>query len=122
MPARSNSNKRDENDLSSFLPVPGERVLSIGMTGSGKTTANRELLRGLSYSPTVIYDTKHDPKFEELPNHRIAYSMLEAEDALSDLGVDYVIIRPPPALTSSPDALDRMLQHHEEQWHEVTAY
>jgi hypothetical protein len=41
---------------------------------------------------------------------------------LEDLGADYVILRPPPIVTASPDMLDRILQYHEENWRGVDAY
>lgn len=110
------------DELSSYLPEKGERALSIGQTGSGKTTFNRWLLERLPDSPTVVYDTKHDSKFDELPNNRVAHTMTQAHDAIDDLGVDFVIIRPPPIVTASPADLDRMLQYHEENWRGVDAY
>jgi hypothetical protein len=107
---------------SSFLPAKGERALSIGQTGSGKTTFNRWLLERLPDAPIIIYDTKHDPKFDQLPGNRVAHTIDDVESALDDLSVDYVILRPPPIVTASPATLDRILMYHEEHWRNVDAY
>jgi hypothetical protein len=108
--------------LTDYFPAKGERALSIGKTGSGKTLFNRWLLERLPDAPVIIYDTKHDPKFDRLPNNMVAGSLAEIYEGLDHLGVDYVIVRPPPAITANPAALDRILQRHEEEWRGVDAY
>lgn len=102
--------------------MKGERALSIGQTGSGKTTFNRWLLERLEDAPMVVYDTKHDDKFLELANHRVAESIWEADAALADESVDYVILRPPPRVTYDARILDQALQYHEEHWRGIPAY
>lgn len=109
-------------EISNFFPAKGERAVSIGQTGSGKTTFNRWLLERLPESPIVIYDSKHDPKFDELKNNSVVETLSQADDAIENMAVDYVIFRPPPAITSSPQALDKLLQFHEENWRGVDAY
>lgn len=105
-----------------LFPAKGERALSIGKTGSGKTMFNRWLLERLPDAPVIVYDTKHDRKFDDLPGGVVATSMEEAEAAIDHLGTDYVIIRPPPLVTANPGALDRILMHHEEFWRGMDAY
>lgn len=107
---------------SEFFPNKGERALSIGQTGSGKTTFNCWLLERMPETPIVIYDTKHDSKFEQLKNHRVVETLDQADDALLDLAVDYVIFRPPPTITAHPQLLDQLLQYHEENWRGIDAY
>lgn len=109
-------------EVSDYFPTKGERALSIGKTGSGKTLFNRWLLERLPTAPCIIYDTKHDPKFDRLPDHRVANKLSDIYDAVDHTGVDYIIVRPPPAITANPQALDRILQRHEEEWRGVDAY
>lgn len=114
--------KDDISKFSEYFPEKGERAISIGQTGSGKTTFNRWLLDRLPDSPTVVYDTKHDPKFNELKNNRVVHTMSQAQEAIDDLSVDYIIIRPPPRMIASPQSLDLMLEYHEANWHGIDAY
>lgn len=116
------ANDQQTNVLGDLFPKKGERALSIGQTGSGKTTFNRWLLERLPETPVIIYDTKHDSKFDELKNNRVAESMAQIHEALDDVSVDYVIVRPPPMVTANPVLLDRILQYHEENWRGVDAY
>lgn len=105
-----------------YIPKKGERALSIGMTGSGKTLFNRWLLERLPDSPIVVYDTKHDAKFLRLPKSRVVHSIDQAEEALSDLGVDYVIFRPDPRHIADAGYLDSLLAWHEQYWHHIGVY
>lgn len=114
--------KAETEKLSDLFPAKGERALSIGQTGSGKTTFNRWLLERLPETPVVIYDTKHDGKFDELEKTRVVESIEGAEEAMADLECDYVIFRPPPVITSNPVSLDKLLQYHEENWRGIDAY
>lgn len=83
---------------------------------------NDWLVKRLPESPTILYDTKHDPKFERLPNSRIVHDTAGVWEALDDLGIDYVIVRPPPIVNSDPRALDAILAFHEENWRGIDAY
>ena len=112
----------DADDLPFWLPHPGERAIVIGQTGSGKTTLNLTLLRWLPNSPVVVYDTKEEPKFELLPNHRLAYSPEEVDDAVDDQGVDYVIYRPAIDLLTDWRELDDLLTRHYHEYRGVDAY
>jgi hypothetical protein len=108
--------------LSDYFPAKGERALSIGKTGSGKTLFNRWLLERLPDSPTIIYDTKHDPKFDRLPHHHVATTLDGVYEGLENLANDYIIVRPPPLYVASPQALDGLLLRHENEWRGIDAY
>jgi ABC-type oligopeptide transport system ATPase subunit len=109
-------------DDSSPLPQEGERVITIGQTGSGKTTLNLQLLRLLPTSPTIIYDTKEEPKFETLENSRVVTRDRDIYDALADESVDYVIYRPHKNLLAEPELLDSLLDRHYEDFKGTACY
>lgn len=112
-----------EPDLEPFwLPRLGERAIVIGGTGSGKTTLNLHLLRHLTNSPVVIYDTKEEPKFETLPHHRVVYDDTDAADAVDDETVDYVIMRPAVETLADWRGLDELLLRHYYDYRGVDAY
>jgi hypothetical protein len=102
--------------------VSADRGLIIGQTGSGKTVYTKWLLKRIPESPTVIYDTKGEAKFNTLPNSRIVSSISAVEEALDDVSLDYIILRPPTWMTADHRTMDRMLVHHELYWHKVAAY
>ncbi|MEM3713472.1 MAG: type IV secretory system conjugative DNA transfer family protein [Nitrososphaeria archaeon] len=94
--------------LSKILPLPDERVLFIGMTGSGKTTLAVNLLKMLTNSTRIdILDTKIEPAFETIPNAVILESFKDVLN--SDANVR--IYRPTANEILSPDVLDRYLQY-----------
>lgn len=95
-----------------LLPEKGERTLSVGQTGSGKTAFNTWMLKRLSFSPIVIYDTKDEPKFLSLPNSTVVYSFEGVHEAIDSGEYDYVIFRTPTALLDKPAELDKYLLRH----------
>lgn len=105
-----------------WIPRQGERALTVGQTGSGKTTFQIWLLQRTQNSPIVIYDTKDEPKFLDLPNHRVATTLREANDAVDDVETDYVVFRPPVDILADPSSLDALLRFHYEHWRGVDAY
>jgi DNA helicase HerA-like ATPase len=93
---------------------PGERGLIVGQTGSGKTYGAAWMLR-YSTQRVVVFDTKHEPLFEQLPRDdeslEIVSTVPEMLTAWRDTrrGPDYLIVRPPPALMADPFEIDAYL-------------
>jgi hypothetical protein len=108
--------------MAQLLPERGERTLSIGQTGSGKTSFNVWLLDRLPRAPTVVYDTKEEPKFLTLPDSTVTSSAAETTEALDSGEADYVIFRPPDHLLDEPSALDEYLYFHYKNFPGVDAY
>lgn len=103
-----------------IVPKHGERALIIGQTGSGKTAFARFLLTRMPGS--IIYDTKHEPKFNRL-SKKVVKTVAEAMEAFrEDDKLEYVIVRPPVAVSFEPKLLDEMLMEHYETARNVTAY
>ena len=105
-----------------FLPAPGERALVVGQTGSGKTSFTIWLLERLATAPIVIYDTKDEPKFLQLPKHRVVETMEQALTAYNDILIDYIIVRPPVEILGRAEQLDAMLFYHYTHFHDSVAY
>src|SRR4051812_11136228 len=95
-----------------IVPQKGERVLSVGQTGSGKTTFNIWLMHQIPDSPIFIYDTKHEPKFDAMPNSIAISSFKEVDEILENAEHDYIIVRPPDAHIANWETLDKYLQYH----------
>ena len=107
---------------SSFLPQEGERALIVGQTGSGKTAFAVWLLERIPQAPIVIYDTKDEEKFLQLPNSRLVHNQEQCTQAVDDVSVDYVIFRPSVEIQGEPEILDGYLWYHYQHYHNVPAY
>jgi hypothetical protein len=92
-----------------FLPQPGERALIVGQTGGGKTVFALWLLVRLPATPAILYDTKIEPKFDQLPNSTVVQTIPEMREAAEDPRFDYVIVRPPVEMLGEPQKLDEYL-------------
>lgn len=106
----------------SFLPQLGERALVVGQTGSGKSVFEKWLLEHHDNSPIVIYDTKIEPKFDSLKASHIVSSVAQANEAIDDDTVDYVIFRPSISVSGDPQALDNLLLYHYHNWNNVSCF
>lgn len=95
-----------------IIPQKGERALSVGTTGSGKTSFNIWLMKRIEDAPIFIYDTKHEPKFDELPHSISISSFKDINEILENAEHDYVIVRPPDAHLADWETLDKYLQYH----------
>ncbi len=107
---------------SSLVPQKGERVLTIGQTGSGKTVLNSWLLTRIENSPTIIYDTKEEPKFNSLPRSSRVTNWDNVRRAVDNPEIDYIIFQPPINEMADPMALDNYLMRHYFEFHDCTAY
>lgn len=96
----------------SFLPERGERGIIIGQTGSGKTAFSVWMLARIREAPIIIYDTKIEPKFDNLIPNRVVSSIEEMPEALEDETIDYIIVRPPEEVLGDPRQLDEFLWWH----------
>jgi DNA helicase HerA-like ATPase len=96
----------------SRIPSKGERALICGQTGSGKTSFAIYLLEHIEESPIVIYDTKHEPKFDMMTNSVRVHSIPQLHEAVNDPQFDYVIFTPPIEDVPNPAALDSLLWMH----------
>ena len=100
----------------------GERAFICGQTGSGKTTfACWELLH-MQQSPIIIYDTKIEPKFDELGAVAVVEDFKGILEAIEKDEFDYIVVRPPSEVFSDPDALDDLLSMHYLHLHNHAAY
>lgn len=104
------------------LPSEGEKLLIVGQNGSGKTAFASWVLERIPTSPTLIYDTKNEPKFPMLPKSKIAESWGEVMEAMDDGETDFVIFRPPLEDLNDPDVLDSYLLEHYHSLPQVPAY
>lgn len=95
-----------------FVPQQGQRAFIVGQTGSGKTQFAVWLLERLSNSPVVIYDTKGEPKFDDMPRCRVVHSETALRSAVADPQTDYVVFRVPPETLADTDAMDDLLWAH----------
>ena len=105
----------------SFIPEVGERALIVGQTGSGKTAFATWLLERIPTSPIVIYDTKEEEKFPMLPRSVVVHSQRACDEALHDLSIDFVILRPPVEQQGEPEILDAYLWHHYQNYKGIVA-
>jgi hypothetical protein len=90
----------------------GERGLIVGQTGSGKTAFACHMLINHPRAPVVIYDTKIEPKFDQLPRARVTGDMREVHDLSLDDEVWNIIYRPPLTIAVDPEQMDAALLHH----------
>ncbi len=102
----------DEKTTLNIIPQKGERALSVGTTGSGKTSFNIWLMKRIEDAPIFIYDTKHEPKFDELPHSIVISNFKNIDEILENAEHDYVIVRPPDAHLADWETLDKYLQYH----------
>lgn len=103
----------------SIIPTLGERALIIGQTGSGKTVFCKWLLRRLPQSPVVIYDTKHEGNFADLPNCAATGDWDELHEMANNPEIHYIVFQPE---TIDPDELDEYLGFHYDDFSDVPAY
>lgn len=99
-----------------LIPRMGERCLIAGHTGSGKTQLLIWVTERLEGSPAIIYDTKIEPKFEQLPFSTVAETQAEVNAAIDKAEFDYIIFRPPVRFLANPAALDDLLMYHYENY------
>lgn len=111
-----------EDEKHKFFLAPGERGLSLGRTGSGKTALNIFMIERMEDAPVVIYDTKGEPKFDKLPNSISAESTEDMMAAYESGENDYIIVRPPLHEVVDPAALDERLMYHHMNMFGVPAY
>lgn len=104
------------------LPSEGEKLLIVGQNGSGKTGFASWVLERMPTSPTIIYDTKDEPKFAALKKSRIVTTWDEVIEAADDGESDFIVFRPPLADLNDPDQLDSYLLAHYEMFPQVPAY
>lgn len=98
--------------LHSLIPGRGERALIVGQTGSGKTAFAVWLLMRIPIAPVIIYDTKEEPKFSNLPASIVVETMEQTLKAYHDEKIDYIIVRPHVELLGHPEELDNYLFYH----------
>ncbi len=105
-----------------LLPKKGERTLSVGQTGSGKSVFNVWALKRSESSPIVIYDTKIEPKFLTLPFSVLASSWQEVMRYIGEGTADYIVFRPSVHLIADRPALDSFLFAHITRLPGIDAY
>lgn len=106
----------------SIIPQHGERAWIVGQTGGGKTALGLWLLVRIPTTPTFIYDTKVEPKFDKLPNNRSVVTIDDMREAYQDHTVDYIIVRPPVELLGEPSKLDEYLWTQYLEFPDTVAY
>jgi DNA helicase HerA-like ATPase len=99
----------DDSSLEQLMPGDGQRALIVGSTGSGKTLFAAWLLRRLPVCPLLIFDTKIEKKFENLPKCLVIEDWDGIETALNDVRYDYVVYRPSVDVAHEPAVLDAQL-------------
>jgi len=105
-----------------MIPKAGEHAIIIGQNGSGKTAFACWMLERIPTSPIVIYDTKVEPKFLQLPGSRLCEEWDEVLAARDDASVDYIVMRPHAIDSRNPRYLDALLYEHYDALHGVGAY
>lgn len=97
----------------------GERGLIVGQTGSGKSVMLQEQCRHAPISPVIIYDTKGDDGFFDVPTDEEEISVIESLDDFKRYTKqprrkwsDYLLIRPNNHEVGEPKILDQYLLHH----------
>ena len=63
-----------------WLLKRGERGIILGQTGSGKTVGAMHHLRESPLSPVLVFDTKIEPSFENLPLPDESMELIESGD------------------------------------------
>lgn len=105
-----------------LIPGGGQRVLIVGQTGSGKTEFAIWLLERVTITPIIIYDTKGERAFEQLPNSRLVFSDSGVAEAIDDPTIDYVVFRIHPETIADDRLMDAMLWKHFNDYREVGCY
>lgn len=95
-----------------LIPERGERSLIVGQTGQGKTGLATWLLKRIERAPIIIYDTKHENKFLNLPASRFVTSFADVLEDLKEGTSDYIVFRPPSDVLDDPQELDEYLYRH----------
>lgn len=102
--------------IDDLILKPGERGIIIGQTGSGKTRGAIWQLQMSELYPIIIFDTKGEPAFLELPLYE--EETIEVIDGLQNFAKkwrdnawpDYTIVRPTALEMSEPlGAMDEAL-------------
>lgn len=97
-----------------WLLKRGERGIILGQTGSGKTVGAMHHLRESPLSPVLVFDTKIEPSFENLPLSDESMELIESGDDFlkqwkQRKQPDYLLIRPSMAEVANPELLDDLL-------------
>lgn len=112
----------EADNTESIIPANGDRGIVIGATGSGKSTASMWLLRRIPRVPTVIYNTKDEKMFAELPNVARADYFDDVLKLVDDGQTDYVDFHPPSKELNRPEILDGYLWRHLHELQDIPAY
>jgi hypothetical protein len=96
---------------------PGEHVVAVGQTGSGKSVMMQELIRAAPVAPVFVMDSKADDGFLNLNRSDETLEVFEGNvDEFAKFirqpprkFADYIIIRPPLIEVTDPDALDEYI-------------
>lgn len=95
-----------------FALAPGERAAIVGGTGSGKTALACFMLDHHNRAPTIIYDTKIEPKFTALDRVAIVQDENGIQKCYHNGDIDFIIMRPPAHLIHDERYLDDLLLMH----------
>lgn len=94
----------------------GERGLIVGQTGSGKSVMLQEQCRQAAFAPVVIYDTKNDDGFFDVPMGDETIEVIESQSAFLSIAKkpkrkqpDYILVRPNMQELMNPAMVDAYL-------------
>jgi len=91
------SKQQSKNDFLRFLPKPDERMMIIGMTGSGKTFFAEKILNWRKY--VVVYDLKGELKWK-------GYKIVTDFEALKTEEAEKIIFKPPLEFIKDKDSVE----------------